>query len=299
MINCILCGSNDTTQTLIGRKDFEFNVETQLNYYKCNNLKCQLVFAHPMPSIDEIQNFYLKYTTHVSNIKIDKFNFLAKLNQYLNDTYLTRLFKNKERSKIKILDFGCGNGNLLIELKNRGFLNLFGYDFDEKATLLSNDNDFIVFSNLSLVNKYGKYDYIFLNHVVEHLSDAKSIINNLEALLNTSGKIIIRTPNSNSFLSRVFKNNWRGWETPRHLEIFNYNNIELLSDNLKIEKKWTSNIMFSGIFHESIRNSYNINNIFFKLCKHILSYFFYLASIIQNTLFKKYGEEICIIFIKS
>ena len=299
MIHCILCGSEDITQTLIERKDFEYNIQTKLNYYRCNNLKCQLVFVDPMPNIDQIQSFYLNYTTHLSNKKINKLNLLANLNHFLNNIYLKNLFINRDIDNIKILDFGCGNGNLLIELKKRGFINLFGYDFDEKATEMSNNNDYIVFSDINLLNKYCKYDYIFLNHVVEHLADARGLIKNLESLLNINGKIILRTPNSKSFLCKVFKNNWRGWETPRHLEIFNYNNIELLSNSLKIEKKWTSNLMFSGIFHESIRNSYKNHNIIFKLLKHLFSYLFYFTSNFLNIFFKKYGEEICIIFIKS
>ena len=298
MINCILCGSDNITETLVGRIDFEFDIQTKLNYYKCNNLNCQLVFANPMPNSNQIQSFYLNYTTHISNKKINKFNVLARFNHFCNNIYLNNLFINKEIDKVKILDFGCGNGNLLIELKRRGFLNLFGYDFDEKATELAKNNEFIVFSDFNLINSYGKFDFIFLNHVVEHLEDARGLIKNLEPLLNKSGKIIIRTPNSQSFLCTVFKNNWRGWETPRHLEIFNYQNIELLSDSLKISKKWTSNLMFSGIFHESMLNRYKNSNIYFKLLKHLFSYVFYFASSFLNIFFKKYGEEVCIIFVK-
>lgn len=299
MRKCPLCNSAHLTQVFEDRIDYEFSISNKLNYYKCDNSVCGFVFVYPLPSDAEIQSFYKKYTTHNLNINISHLNILARFNKFFKSKSLSKLFINTNLSDIKVLDFGCGNGNLLDDLKKIGIKNLFGYDFDAKALISSKLDDLVLFDNYELIHDYGNYDYIFLNHVIEHLPDAKLVIENLSKVLNQSGKIVIRTPNSDSFLCFLFKDSWRGWETPRHLGIFNYRNIDLVKSSLFIERKWTSNIMFSGIFHESIRVNFLTKNLLGKLFKHIFSYFIYTISVSINFVFKKFGEEVCIILVKS
>lgn len=298
MRKCPLCGGSKLTEVLEDRIDYEFGISNKLNYYECNNSACGFIFANPIPSIEEIQSFYNKYTTHNENKNISHLNFLARLNKVFKDKTLSKIFVNTQINDIKVLDFGCGNGNLLMDLKKLGIKNLYGYDFDAKALHYSKLDGLVLFDNYEQIPEHGNFDYIFLNHVIEHLPDAKSVIENLSKVLNHSGKIIIRTPNSDSLLCFLFNDSWRGWETPRHLGIFNYRNIVLLRGSFYIERKWTSNIMFSGIFHESIKLNLLTKNFLGKIIKHILSYFIYTISIFINFLFKKFGEEICIVFIK-
>jgi 2-polyprenyl-3-methyl-5-hydroxy-6-metoxy-1,4-benzoquinol methylase len=299
MKKCPLCGGVDLSKKFEDRIDYEFNISNKLHYYKCGNSVCRFVFVYPLPSNDEIHSFYKKYTTHNLNINISHLNILARINKVFKSKTLSRLFVNSNINDIKVLDFGCGNGNFLIDLKRIGIKNLFGYDFDSKAIDSRNLDNLVLFDNYGLIAKYGNYDYIFLNHVVEHLPDAKFVIENLSKVLNKSGKIVIRTPNSDSVLSFLFNDSWRGWETPRHLGIFNFRNIDSVNSTLFVERKWTSNIMFTGIFHESIRINILTKNFIGKIIKHILSYIIYTISILINGLFKKFGEEICIIYVKS
>lgn len=296
MINCNLCGGNDTSKILDNRPDYEYSIMTRLDYYKCNNKMCGFVFVKSEPSNEQIQSFYSKYSTHTFNKKISNLNLLAKISQYFKDRSLRELFFNTNYNQAKVLDFGCGNGNLLYDLKKLGIKNLFGYDFDTKAIETSKNDGIVFFSDYNQISNNGKYDYIFLNHVVEHLYDARSVIQNLSKHLNDSGKIIIRTPNTDSFLCNLFDENWRGWETPRHLGIYNYRNIDLLKQSLHIDRKWTSNIMFSGIFHESIRSQFFSNTFIGKVSKHLMSYLFYTYAFVLNLIFRNRGEEVCIIF---
>lgn len=300
MIKCTLCGSSDLSKTLVNRDDFEFNLPIKLNYYKCNNSLCEFVFSYPSPSIEEIKSFYEKYSTHTSNQKPKILNLFARLIEVYRLNSLLLLLRNKNKNSIKILDFGCGNGNLLFDLKKLGFNKLFGYDFDTKAiSEMSKSNKIMIIDDFDEITLNGNFDYIFLNHVIEHLADAKSILEQLSFVLNDNGKIIIRTPNSNSFLAKIFGNSWRGWETPRHLGIYNYANIDLLSNSLKINKKWTSNIMFSGLYHGSIKSRFFNETTFGKIIKHLTLPAIYLFAIIINSFLKNLGEEVCIVYSKS
>lgn len=298
MNKCKFCGS-ESRQILENRIDYEYGNPTILNYWKCLNSNCEFVFVNPQPSLNEIQGFYNRYSTHKENYKGKLINPIAFLNKKLQNKYFDRLFKNANIREIKVLDFGCGNGNLLVELRKRGVLELFGYDFDDKATLFSQNEGLTVFSDYDKIKENGNYDFIFLNHVVEHLSHPEKDIENLSTFLKPNGIFIIRTPNSSSILCNLFKAKWRGWETPRHLGIFNYNNIENIAGSCKIEKRWTSNLMFSGIYNESIRSPFFTNVFLLKVLKHIFLPIVYSLSQIINLVFKKYGEEVCIILKKS
>lgn len=297
MQKCSLCDHLELEKVFQDRIDYEYNISNRLNYYRCKNSACGFVFVNPLPNDVEIQTFYSKYTTHNSNSHISNLNILAILNKKIKDKELLKLFENSQHESIKILDFGCGNGNLLKDLKKIGINNLFGYDFDSKALQISKFEEFVLFDKYELIQANGNYDFIFLNHVIEHLPHAKNIIENLSKYLNKSGKIIIRTPNSDSLLCFLFKDSWRGWETPRHLGVFNYRNIDLINSSLLIERKWTSNIMFSGIFHESIRVKFLNKFLLGKLVKHLFSYPIYLISVFLNFVFKRFGEEVCIILV--
>lgn len=50
-----------------------------------------------------------------------------------------------------------------------------------------------------LTNSNEKFDYIFLNHVFEHLDNPVGVLKDLVSRLNKGGKIIIEIPHGNDF----------------------------------------------------------------------------------------------------
>jgi hypothetical protein len=124
--------------------------------------------------------------------------------------------------------------------------------------------------------------------------DIKDMISNL----NPNGRLIIRTPNSASFLSRIFGENWRGWEVPRHLHIFNIKNIRLLinnMDNTCVTSLQTSNLMFSGIFNESFHSAFFRKTIVGKVLRKIFFYIFLTISGVLNLISNSLGEELSMV----
>ncbi|KAI4839402.1 methyltransferase [Plasmodium brasilianum] len=106
------------------------------------------------------------------------------------DKIINWIDKNfKEKKSISILDIGCGNGLFLHKLYNRGFLNLYGFDFSNSAIELAkkwfninNANNIYVqvldicniekelnknsklMNDYKLLNDKGTFDIFFMNN---------------------------------------------------------------------------------------------------------------------------------------
>lgn len=300
--HCPVCGSVDTEIILKNRPDYEFDVKYNLTYLKCLNNKCGLVFVNTVPDAKEVAGFYKSYSTHVSNIQLKYYSLLARINKSIYLRNVRSLLHEEKLTEPRILDYGCGNGNFLQDLDSLGWQHVTGYDFDSVATNHACQQGLRAFSNFDQVVQQGPFDFIFLNHVIEHLITPIDDIEKLAVLLNKKGRIIIRTPNNESFLRGLFKENWRGWETPRHLQVFNTKSIKVLSDkidNLKLHSISTSNLMFTGIFNESFHSSFYRHTVAGKVLRKLMTTICYPVSLAINLLAENKGEELCAIFEKK
>ena len=114
------------------------------------------------------------------------------------------LIKKINEYKIEnILDFGCGDGRLLRELKINSKNNLLGYEISELAS-----NLFRSFNpEIKLINKFDelknfskKIDLIVFSEVIEHIPDDK-IRENIDLiynLLKKDGILIVTAPHENN-----------------------------------------------------------------------------------------------------
>lgn len=110
-----------------------------------------------------------------------------------------------QNKSIKVLDIGCGYGNLLTAFKNAGYNNLTGIDISEEqiknAKELNENINFICSDLISFLNTSNeKYDLITAFDVLEHL-DKEEALTSLELIynnLNEGGQLIVQTPNAES-----------------------------------------------------------------------------------------------------
>lgn len=246
MVDCKFCGC-DTTPTLVDRLDYEYGVQEQLDYFKCR--RCGLVFADSVPRA-KVPSFYATYSTHG---QIAKSSVLSRMaDRQTMSEMLARIGDNRNA---RILDYGCGGGAFLTRLAEQGYRNAVGFDFDPVAVREARRHGHVIIDDESDIA--GPFDVITMNHVIEHLIDPIEDIARLSKLLLPTGKIVARTPNSESGLSARFGSDWRGWETPRHLHIFAPRTFWYFIDRPELAHLSadvaTSNAMFFGIFHGSMR----------------------------------------------
>lgn len=200
---------------------------------KCE--QCELLITNPRPDKDNIGKYYesdnyISHTnksnnlTHLLYKQVRRITFAHKY-KIIND-----LSKNKS-----ILDFGCGTGDFLNYCQSHSWT-IAGIEPNKQARDKAiNQNGSNIYSDLSQLPTNSKFDIITLWHVLEHIPDPKSLINELKVYLNVKGKILIALPNIDSYDCNHFKESWAGYDVPRHLTHFNQKTFQHLIRNCKLK----------------------------------------------------------------
>lgn len=117
-----------------------------------------------------------------------------------------------------ILDIGCGYGQFLGAMKAQGYTDLTGIDINKEA-LEECKKKGISASEISDICQYlpgKKFDFILMNHVLEHIEKDK-IIDTLRHikthLLSDGGSFALMVPNGQSFTGTY----WRYEDFTHHL----------------------------------------------------------------------------------
>ena len=125
------------------------------------------------------------------------------------DKYYGRFLPKDKR--VKIVDIGCGGGEIVFWLRERGYENVIGVEADRnqvesaKKFNLSNIElgDFREF----LRNRKNYFDCIMARDVIEHFDKTEifEVLDILYAALKGGGTMIIQTPNAASFLGNYYR----------------------------------------------------------------------------------------------
>jgi len=117
----------------------------------------------------------------------------------------------------KILDFGCGNGQLLRTLYHFGFRDLTGADAFIDSDIAGPGG--IMIYKQPLDKLFESFDLIMLNHSFEHLRDPRESLRHIYRLLNANGTALIRIPVVN-YAWEKYGVNWVQLDPPRHLFLY-------------------------------------------------------------------------------
>lgn len=149
-----------------------------------------------------------------NNINIKKFwDFHSKNNPqdfftYQYGAYISKLVKIKVEDKV--LDYGCGSGDLVDHLCLSS-KNVYGMDFATEAVhsvqeRYKNNSSFNnCFTYDEILKDESTYDIIYVVEVIEHLTDRYlcELFVNLKNLTHSGSKIVITTPNDENLSSNT------------------------------------------------------------------------------------------------
>src|SRR5262245_24313249 len=132
----------------------------------------------------------------------------------------------------RILDFGCGVGDLLLKLSYFGFENVEGLDsFIEKDIEYENG---VRVTKGSIDNIDSEFDLIMLHHSFEHLPNPVTHLSQLRGKLKQGKFCILRMP----VLAEAWKRYGKDWsqlDAPRHFFLFTEEAFRAVAEKTRFE----------------------------------------------------------------
>ncbi len=108
---------------------------------------------------------------------------------------LIKKYKSKDK-KLKILDVGCACGNLLFYLREKGFENLYGIDYNKKLIENIDFKDIKVTEGDAQKTDFEEnfFDVIVSSDSLEHMDDDLAVLKEMKRILNKDGILIVFVP---------------------------------------------------------------------------------------------------------
>ena len=104
----------------------------------------------------------------------------------------------------RILDIGCGFGQMLLRLRDEGYRNISGIDIGSESVEFCQSQGLNV-RRINSIEEFaqeqaGQYDLILMSHVLEHIPKEETIstLSAIRSLLAAGGSYIVMVPNAQS-----------------------------------------------------------------------------------------------------
>lgn len=268
-ITCILCGLDNTKEIAKGC-DRYINVDNkQFTIVQCRS--CELGYLNPQPSLHELSKYYSsEYPPYLNDYNVFKEGLLFRILRNIkrkffisSNTSDTTTKTSKDMSMKKALDFGCGNGRYLLQLRQQHpNWELYGFDISTNKEILKIGKDVTIITDkidelLSNFEK-GSFDELSLNNVLEHLNEPILTLKDLMHLVKKNGTVRIEVPNLDSIKFKIFGSNFSSLDIPRHLFHFNEKTIKEICRMCGLE---TVSIEKSGSAKSTVRSLHYALNI--------------------------------------
>ena len=251
MLPCRICENtlNNRVQTA---REMMFGTREAFDYLECG--KCGTVQIVEVPDLSlHYPDTYLSFDSDVPAAK----SLPRRLGARIAGKYLLRgkgilgkyLVQKKPRFKelypaylrdfpldidfeSRILDFGCGIGNLLQSLHYFGFNNLTGADaFIEKDIFYPTG---VKIYKKRLDEIESNFDLIMLHHSFEHFPDPLESLGQIHRLMEKESFLLIRIPVVN-YAWEKYGVNWVQLDAPRHLFLYTEKSFRNLAEKASFQ----------------------------------------------------------------
>jgi len=200
VIPCVLC-KEKSLKSFMDCEGF--------SYARCT--ACDLVQMNPQPIKAEIDRRYrIEHGKDYLAYEIENEAVFLNLQLLaLKDAGFEKREKGAEAAP-RFLDIGCATGALLRVLRERGW-QVTGVEISPSAAYARNEHNLDV-RDLPLEENHFPDDYfdvVHASHLIEHLNDPRSFLEEIHRILKPDGHVFITTPNISGFQARLFKSRWR------------------------------------------------------------------------------------------
>ena len=241
----------------------------------------ELLATFPRPKEEELPAYYKSenYISHTDS----KSSFSDKIYQRVKKYMLRKKInwiESEKKGRGKILDFGAGTGDFLLEAKENAW-EIFGTEPNPEARKLASEKNIDLQKDTSSFASES-FDVITLWHVLEHVPDLENQIEELKRLLKKDGLLVIAVPNFKSYDAFKYQEHWAAFDVPRHLYHFSRTAIKKIFGGHSFEVVQEKPLWFDAFYVSLLSEIYKNGK--FNLLKA------FLAGVTSNQKANSTGE---------
>ena len=201
-MKCPFCEGESSEQW----KDEDFTIQ------KCNS--CLLVFKH-IPELNRAKVEELQAGLYTDEIHRSK---VKKLHKMIKDR--VAMLKQHKTSG-RLLEIGCATGTFLNEAQQQGF-DVVGLDASKNYAKFTQELGLDVRHGRleDVAFKAEEFDVIAFSHLLEHIENPLSFLENLKTYLKPDGVLFIVVPNEASSTNKILGYKHSTYQQPDHLFFF-------------------------------------------------------------------------------
>jgi 2-polyprenyl-3-methyl-5-hydroxy-6-metoxy-1,4-benzoquinol methylase len=239
-VECKICGNKNNNRHH-QPKEMMLGIRDRHDYLECGECGCLQVGTLPNNLAEYYPENYYSYHKNEYQHPVkkqliqlrDKFAVTGQcvLGQLISIIYPESKLASLQRLKItkqsRIMDVGCGAGNLLHSLAEIGFKQLLGIDpFNQKDIAYENG---LKIKKQSIHEAKGQWDVIMFHHSFEHVYDQHEVLDKVHSLLTQEGCCLIRIPTVSSYAWVHYGLDWVQLDAPRHLFLHSIKSMQYLA----------------------------------------------------------------------
>lgn len=231
-------------------KNLPLWIKGQYQIFRC--LKCNFVYTAPTPDKKQLAHLYNNFDYNNPKIseKVIRTDAIRSLN----------IINKFVKIKGNLLDVGCGRGFFLDEAR-KALWDVCGVDMSKEVVAYAKNVLSLKVFQGDIIEFFptDRYDLITLNQIIEHTPDPSRLIRTCHKLFKKGGLIYIATPNIESLLAKVFKDDYEYFIPPEHLGYFSVSTLsKLLTKNgfeVIYTGSWSYRQNFVGILKRLVQSN--------------------------------------------
>ena len=242
-VACRICGSGDKVHFVV--REMMFGTRESFDYFECTSCGCLQIaripedlsryyppgyYAHSLAARTPKQTFRRRMQRHAAVGLLDR---RSSIRSWLGFVWAPPPFVEWAcRAGIgfdaAVLDVGSGTGRLLHEMAEFGFTDVTGIDPHIEGDVASSDG--VRCYKRDLASEPGRYDFVIVNHTLEHLPDPHATLANVRRTLQPGGCALVRLPVKDSLAWEEYGVDWVQLDAPRHLFLFTEASLRQLAE---------------------------------------------------------------------